>query len=103
MIYVDFSLCRYREFMAAAANRDLSLLNWNFDTGRDAAPSEYGLAEDAFAQLLLLLSKDEFRTADTDHRQNITALYDLPSKPRPMNGTATWNEVTKALAVLRKQ
>jgi hypothetical protein len=100
---LDFNLHRYREFMAAAANNDFSLRNWNFDTGRDVAPGEYGLADDAYAQLLLLLSKDAFRTADADLKQDITAFYDPPSKPRTMNDPATWDKVTKALAALRKQ
>jgi hypothetical protein len=67
------------------------------------APSEYGLADNAYAQLLLLLSKDEFRTADMHLKQNITAFYEAPSKPRTMEDTATWDKVKKALAVLRKQ
>jgi hypothetical protein len=48
---VDFSLRRYREFLASA-NDDPVLRNWNFDTGRDVIPSEYGLADSAYAQLI---------------------------------------------------
>ena len=99
---VDFSLRRYREFMAAAASNDFSLQNWNFDTGRDVTPSEYGLADSAYAQLLLLLSKNGFTTADADLRQNILAFYDAPSKPRTISDAAAWGKVTKALAELRK-
>lgn len=100
---VDFSLRRYREFMAASANNDFSLRNWNLDTGRDVAPGEYGLADNAYAQLLLLLSKNKFRTADTELKQDIIAFYEAPSKPRTVQDTATWHKVTKALAVLRNQ
>jgi hypothetical protein len=100
---VDFSLRRYREFVAAAANNNFSLRNWNFDTGRDLTPNEYGLADDAYARLLLLLSKDGFTTVDTDLKQNIIAFYDAPPKPRTTKDSATWDKVTKALAVLRMQ
>ena len=99
---VDFTLRRYREFIAAIPNNDLPLRNWNFDTGRDATPGEYALADAAYAQLLLLLSKDGFTTADADLKQNILAFYDASSKPSTIKDTATWAKVTKALAVLRK-
>jgi hypothetical protein len=98
---VDFSLRRYREFLAAAATGDLSLRNWNFDTGRDVTPSEYGLADGAYAQLLLLLSKDQFKTVDADLKQNIIAFYHAPSKPRTTADAATWQKVTKALGTLQ--
>jgi hypothetical protein len=100
---VDFSLRRYREFVAAAANNDLSLRNWNFDTGRDVTPKEYGLADDAYAQLLLRISKGGFTAVDADLKQNIIAFYDAPSTPRTAKDPATWAKVTKALAVLRMQ
>jgi len=99
---VDFTLRRYREFIADIPNNDLPLRNWNFDTGRDATPGEYALADAAYAQLLLLLSKDGFTTADADLKQNILAFYDASSKPSTIKDTATWAKVTKALAVLRK-
>ena len=99
---VDFNLRRYRNFLASAANEDISLRNWNFDTGRDVAPGEYGLADSAYAQLLLLLSKDGFTTMDADLRQNILAFYDASSKPHTASDAATWDKITKALAVLRK-
>jgi hypothetical protein len=88
--------------LASAANEDLSLRNWNFDTGRDVTPGEYGLADSAYAQLLLLLAKDGFTTVNADLRQNILAFYDASSKPRTVSDAATWDKVTKALAVLRK-
>jgi hypothetical protein len=97
---VDFSLRRYREFLASA-NTDPVLRNWNFDTGREVIPNEYGLADGAYAQLILLLAKDSFTGADADLKRNIIEFYDAPTKPQTVRDPAQWNKVTKALAVLR--
>jgi hypothetical protein len=67
-------------------------------------PSEYELADGAYAQLLLLLAKDRFTTVDADLKQNIIAFYDPLSKPpRTAADAATWKKVTQALETLRMQ
>jgi hypothetical protein len=98
---VDFSLRRYREFLADTSAGDLRLRNWNFDTGRDVTPREYGLADGAYAQLLLLLSKEHFAAVDEDLKQNILAFYEKPAEPRTTTDSSMWQGVTKALVQLR--
>lgn len=100
---VDFSLRRYREFLAAASARSLSLRNWNFDTGRNVTPGEYGLADRAYSQLVLLLSKDRFTNMGPELKESILTFYQGPSKPRTTADAVTWQKVTKALDTLRTQ
>jgi len=97
---VDASLRRYREFLGSEQDGSLILRNFNFDTGRDVLPSDYGLADNAYAQLVVMLAGDSFSAVTPELKQNILSFYSR-GEPRTTREPAKWQEITQALAQLR--
>ena len=97
---VDASLRRYREFLGSERDGSLILRNFNFDTGRDVLPSDYGLADNAYAQLVVILGADSFSAVTPELKQNILSFY-FRGEPRTAREPAKWHKITEALGRLR--
>jgi hypothetical protein len=61
--------------------RQLTLVNTDFDTGRETRAGEYSLADKTYARLLDDLAKHNFDQASSELRQNILSFYADPNAP----------------------
>jgi hypothetical protein len=68
----------------------LHLPNTNFDTGEPTKLGEYGLADNAYANLLGLLAKRNFQNIMPQLRLNILSFYAPGATPKNNNDPATW-------------
>jgi hypothetical protein len=79
----------------------LTLSNIDFDTGNNTAPGEYKLADATYANVLLKLSKKEFKLLNNELKQNITGFY---SQSKPTLTTRKqrkqWKKINAALEQL---
>jgi hypothetical protein len=69
------TVARYRETLHAEATRTLRLPNENFDTGTPPLAGTYPPADDAYAQLVDHLAKNNFKDVPAALRSNILAYY----------------------------
>ncbi len=78
------------------------LPNNNFDTGSLTPPGSYFLADQAYAQLLDRLAKDQFKLISAELRSNILAYYSDSSAPIVTKKKAKdWARVMQELEELR--
>jgi hypothetical protein len=79
----------------------LTLGNIDFDTGNDTAPGEYKLADATYGNVLLKLSKREFKLLNNNLKQNLTAFYNQ-SKPTltTKKQRREWKKISTALEQL---
>ena len=85
----------------ALSNGGLTLSNIDFDTGNGTAPGEYKLADATYDQVLLKLSKKEFKLLNKALKQNIVAFYGQ-SKPTltTRKQRKEWKRISAALEQL---
>ncbi len=75
------TLDRYKGLLAAQGRGQLELVNDNFDTGEITGPGKYKLNDQAHAELLNLLAKQNFATAPPDVRAELLEFYSQPDAP----------------------
>ena len=82
-------------------NGTLTLSNIDFDTGNDTAPGEYKLADATYGNVLLKLSKGEFKLLNNELKQNLKTFYSQ-SKPAPTTRKQRkeWKKINAALEQL---
>ena len=98
----DASLAHYRDFLDKVGNGDLTLSNLNLDTGRATNPGQYGLADNAYAQLLDKVTKDKFAGVSSDLRDNILAFYRDAWPPASMKkGAPDWSKTMEEVGKLK--
>lgn len=93
---------RYRATLAEAQSGNLDLPNTDFDTGKPTRAGEYQLADEAYAQLLEKLAKNDFQMASPKLRQDILAFYsDLNAPVATKKDRKDWQETLRALDKLK--
>jgi Zinc dependent phospholipase C len=75
------TLDRYRALLSDQAAGRLELVNDNFDTGGMTAPGKYRLNDEAHAELLDALAKQNFSGASPDLRAELLEFYGHPNAP----------------------
>jgi hypothetical protein len=75
------SLDRYRKLLGQADAGQLNLPNDNFDTGETTGPGKYRLNDEAHAELLDALAKQNFSSASPDLRAELLEFYAHPDAP----------------------
>ena len=75
------TLDRYKRLLAAQSRGELELVNDNFDTGDVTGPGKYKLNDQAHAELLNDLAKQNFATAPADVRAELLDFYSQPDAP----------------------
>jgi hypothetical protein len=73
------SLDRYRKLLGQADAGQLNLANDNFDTGETTGPGKYRLNDEAHAELLDALAKQNFGGVSPELRA--TGILMLPMRP----------------------
>jgi hypothetical protein len=75
------SLDRYRKLLGQIRGGQLDLPNDNFDTGGATGPGKYRLNDEAHAELLDALAKQNFSNASPDLRAELLEFYAHPDAP----------------------
>jgi hypothetical protein len=75
------TLDRYRTMLSQVDTGQLDLPNDNFDTGAVTGPGEYRLNDEAYAELLDALAKQNFRGASPELRAVFLEFYGNPDAP----------------------
>jgi hypothetical protein len=75
------TLDRYRMLLGEVGNSRLVLPNDNFDTGDETGPGKYWLNDEAHAQLLAALAKQNFTGASPELRAELLEFYGHPDAP----------------------
>jgi hypothetical protein len=75
------TLDRYRELLGQAGIGQPDLPNSNFDTGESSGPGQYRLNDEAHAELLNELAKQNFINASPDLRSELLEFYGHPDAP----------------------
>jgi hypothetical protein len=75
------SLDRYRKLLGQADAVQLNLTNDNFDTGDTTGPGEYRLNDEAHAELLDALAKQNFSGVSPELRADLLEFYGHPAAP----------------------
>lgn len=96
------TLDQYRALLRQAQAGRVELANKNFDTGRPTHAGEYGLADEAYAELVTKLADRNFNSLSPELRQNILAFYSNLSAPiATKNDRADWRKTLLALDKLK--
>ncbi len=97
------SLERYRKLLGQADAGQLNLTNDNFDTGETTGPGQYRLDDDAHAELLDALAKQNFRGVSPELRAELLEFYGHPDAPyATKRKRKEWAKVQAELEQLRK-
>ena len=75
------TLDRYRNLLAQAGSGQPDLPNDNFDTGDATGPGKYQLNDEAHAELLDALAKQNFSGASPEIRAELLEFYGHPDAP----------------------
>jgi len=75
------SLDRYRKLLGQVGAEPMILTNDNFDTGETTGPGEYRLDDEAHAQLLDALAKQNFSGVSPELRAELLDFYGNPDAP----------------------
>jgi Zinc dependent phospholipase C len=99
---INTTVDQYRVFLRAVRTNTLVLPNRDFDSGRATKAADYSLTDDAYAQLLLQLSHEDFGLASPELRANILDFYsDLSASIETKKDPAHWQDVLTALERLK--
>jgi hypothetical protein len=97
------ALARYKKLMADQGAGDLALANDNFDTGGETAPGKYGLDDQAHAELLDALAKQNYQGVTPELRAEIVKYYSDPEAPySTKKNPKEWTKVQDELKRLRE-
>ena len=96
------ALTNYEQLLDGVKSQRLNLDNPNFDTGTSTKPGAYFMADDAFADLLDLISQNKFQGVSPELRAAILQYYSDPAAPistkkRPKD----WARLTAELTSLK--
>lgn len=95
---VDF----LRNDLRQSASPDFKLANLDFDTGKKTRSGEYPLTDEAYADLLHRLAKDNFQTASPDLRAAVLDFYSDPNLPNAVKRNGKdWQRTMAELKQLR--
>jgi len=72
---------RYRQLLRRADSENMILPNDNFDTGDATGPGKYRLNDEAHAELLDALAKQNFSGASPELRAEMLEFYGHPDAP----------------------
>src|ERR1700675_1264901 len=97
------SLDRYRTLLNQVGTGQPDLPNDNFDTGEATGPGKYRLNDEAHAELLDALAKQNFTTASADVRAELLEFYGHPDAPyATKRKPKVWAKVQAQLEQLKK-
>jgi hypothetical protein len=101
---VNRTLDNYKSLLSELKENKLKLTNTDFDTGRITHAGEYALTDNAYAQLLDQLSRQNFKDLTPDLQQNILTFYSDPNAPlatkrKPAAWEKTQNELERLKGV----
>jgi hypothetical protein len=100
----DRTLSDYRGFLADQEAGRLALANRDFDTGEATRPTEYPLADSAYGELAVRLSKKDAAAVDPQLRTNVLDYFrDLSLPFATKRNAAQWRETLSALDKLKAQ
>jgi hypothetical protein len=94
----------YRGLLAKAERDELVLANRDFDTGEPTRPTEYRMADDAYAKLTIKLAGKDPASLDARLRDNILTFYanlDLPYATK--KDADEWRQTLVALDKLKRE
>lgn len=99
----DRTLTMYRGLLANLSQHQLQLQDRDFDTGKITSPTEYSLADAAYAKLAVKLAAGDPASIDPKVRENVLAFYrnlDLPfdTKKHP----DVWRKTIAAIDKLKQ-
>ena len=94
------ALARYKKLSADQGSGDLALKNDNFDTGSETPPGKYRLDDEAHAELLDALAKQNFQGVTPELRAEILRYYSDPEAPYSTKKNP--KEWAKALSELKQ-
>lgn len=101
---VNRTLDNYRSLLGEAKQNKLKLTNTDFDTGRLTHAGEYGLTDNAYAQLLDRLANSNFKFLTSDLRDNILKFYDDTNAPlATKRNPAAWAKTRDELQRLKDE
>ena len=96
------SLDRYKKLLAAVGSGQPDLPNDNFDTGDTTGPGKYRLNDQAHAELLDALAKQNFTGISPGLRADILGFYADPNAPyTTKKDPKAWAEVQAQLEQLK--
>jgi hypothetical protein len=96
------TLEEYRALLRQAQPGRLDLVNKNFDLGRPTRAGEYRLADEAYADLVTKLAKNEFHNVTPGLRKNILAFFsDLNAPLATKKDSDDWRKIVLALDKLK--
>jgi hypothetical protein len=99
---VDRTMESYTKLLHEAAAGTVHLANTDFDTGRDTHAGEYVLTDNAYAQLLDRLARQNFAHITPELRANILAFYTDQSAPvATQKKPEDWKKTQEDLEKLR--
>jgi hypothetical protein len=97
----DRTLDLYRSLLREQGIGQLQLANRDFDTGEITRPTEYMLADNAYAKLAVKLSESDPASIDPKLRDNVLAFYSDRSLPfATRKNLKEWQQTLDALAKL---
>jgi hypothetical protein len=98
----DTILVHYKQELVAVNNNTLSLKDINFDTGRETAIGEYGLADQTYAELVISLQKSKFQHVNSSLKQHLLSFYKDPQNiPASTRYPIKCDQLTTALMALK--
>jgi Zinc dependent phospholipase C len=96
------SLARYKKLADKQGTGELALANYNFDTGEKTAPGKYRLDDQAHAELMDALAKQNFQGVTPELRAEILQYYADPEAPNSTKkDPKEWTRVQSELKQLR--
>lgn len=101
----SFNQCvtTYKQTITRETNRDLHLVNGNFDVGVVTSMGQYHLADETYAKLLHDLAKKQFKDTPKALADNILSYYREPSHPvKPAKGEVSTAELESDLQQLKE-
>jgi len=94
---------RYRQLLRRADSENMILPNDNFDTGDATGPGKYRLNDEAHAELLDALAKQNFSGASPELRAEMLEFYGHPDAPyATKQKPKAWAKVQAQLEQLKK-
>ena len=96
------SLDRYRKLLGQVGVEPMILTNDNFDTGETTGPGKYRLNDEAHAELLSTLAKQNFSSVSPELRAELLEFYGHPDAPYSTKGKPrVWVQVQAQLEQLK--
>jgi len=71
----DTVIAHYSSYSKTLQHNNIQLQNIDYDTGNKTSPGEYGLTDENYGTLLLMLKENNFENVTTSLQQNILAFY----------------------------